>query len=205
MDWKISNKANKSKSIKLFNRSEKLRIKNYLAHAELKLRLNMPEELSSTQMLNRETAINNLSIYRKGDLFPKNDYVPKMTSVFIDRSGTICAVANLIDKSGRRDLVETIAEKNNLLTLSQERTEILDSWLYENGITYEEAAFVQVPYNAQPELIEKAKQSGHNNLALIVTVIFVACTLVLFAGVTLRLFMKKRTKAKALLSEEIQV
>ena len=172
-----------------------MRIKSYLAKAELKLFNADISNLSELQLKNRSKAIENLSEYRKGKTFPKNDYFAEPTSVFTDRSGTICAVANLIHQSGHTDLVDVITRENNLISLGKEHTDLLDPWLEENGITYDEAAYVQVPYMAQPELIEKSRESGNNTFAIVMTVVFAVSTIVILGGTTIAIVLKRR-KAK---------
>ena len=196
MDWKLSHTINKSVSEKLFNVAELWRIKQYLANAELKLRNAQTNSLSPGQVAKREIVIENLSEYRSGRVFPKNDYVPKYSSVFKDRVGTICAVAHLVHSSGRDDLVEKIASENNLISLSQTHTDLLDPWLDENGITYQEAAFIQVPYDSQLDTANQAASSGHNVLANVLIVAFILCTLILLAGTLSAIYLKRRKARK---------
>lgn len=66
--------------------------------------------------------------------------------VFRDASGRLCAVANLLDRSGREDLVEVVARARNDAWINDLRGEPgFLAWLDASGLTLEEAARIQGP------------------------------------------------------------
>lgn len=197
MNWNLSQQTYRRSSSTLFAISEQWRIKRYLANAEFKLVRDVHESLSETQQRNRENVISILRAYRKRGEFPKNDFVPEYSSVFIDRSEIRCAVAHLVESTGGAQLVERVGATNNLMSLAKTQTNVFNSWLDDNGITYDEAAFIQVPYNSQLDTSQHLAASGHSAGANVMMMIFIVSTLVLLFGTGLTLiFVRKIHKNK---------
>ena len=72
-------------------------------------------------------------------------------ALFIDDAGRRCAVAFLLDRTGRSDLTNTIAEQYNdawIVELANDSE--LRSWLHTNGLTLAEAARIQGPSGGNP-------------------------------------------------------
>ncbi|MGQ0764331.1 MAG: hypothetical protein ACT4OZ_01525 [Gemmatimonadota bacterium] len=97
----------------------------------------------------RASLIQELRAYRNRGVFPHNrDFAGQAVPYFIDRpTGTLCAVAHLLESTGRRDIVDRVADTDNnvwVAELAGDRAfaEWLDSW----GLTLGEAARIQVPY-----------------------------------------------------------
>lgn len=90
-----------------------------------------------------------LRAYRDRALFPHNyDFPGEAIPYFIDRrTGVLCAVANLMEHTGRRDLVDAVADAdNNVWVHELAGNAEFRSWLHANGLTLEEAARIQAPY-----------------------------------------------------------
>jgi hypothetical protein len=70
--------------------------------------------LSLSQRANRARNIETLRRYREIGQFPRNYDFAQATPYFVDRkTGTLCAVAYLLDASGRHDIVDRVARTNN--------------------------------------------------------------------------------------------
>ncbi len=105
--------------------------------------------LSSDQRAHRAALVAELRRYRDRGVFPHNyDFPDQPTPYFVDgNTGTLCAVANLLASSGRRDIVDRVARTNNNVWVDDLATDTaFTSWLDANGLTLHEAARIQVPY-----------------------------------------------------------
>ena len=90
-----------------------------------------------------------LAAYSEHGVFPHNDDFPgQAVPYFVDpRTGALCAVAHLLDSSGRRDIVERVSRsENNVWVVQLASDTAFTHWLAANGLTLEEAARIQVPY-----------------------------------------------------------
>lgn len=116
------------------------------ALAELKAR--DVSTLSASQHSARISLMQTLERYRDRAVFPHNYDFSAPTPYFIDRkTGTLCAVAHLLESSGRRDIVDRVARTNNNVWVSDLAGDAeLASWLDAHGLTLAEAARIQVPY-----------------------------------------------------------
>ena len=108
--------------------------------------------LSDRQRARRHAAIETLQTYRDSGVFPHNYDFAELTPYFVDRkTGTLCAVAYLLESSGRHDIVARVARTNNNVRVRQLAGDTaFTNWLDENGLSLDEAAFVQVIYARQP-------------------------------------------------------
>lgn len=105
--------------------------------------------LSADQRSHRAKLAEILTAYRDRGVFPHNyDFPDRAMPYFIDRkTGTLCAVAHLLEATGRRDIVDRVARTNNNVWVAELAADTaLASWLDQNGITLAEAARIQVPY-----------------------------------------------------------
>lgn len=70
--------------------------------------------LTSLERGNRERALRHLVDYRDRGVFPHNHDFPGMpVPYFRDRHGVLCAMAYLIDRSGRGDIVDLVEARMN--------------------------------------------------------------------------------------------
>jgi hypothetical protein len=107
------------------------------------------ESLRADAKSHRTALVAELRSYRNRGEFPHNyDFPGQAVPYFVDReTGTLCAVANLLAVSGRRDIVDRVARTNNNVWVASLVTDsAFTSWLDANGLTLAEAARIQVPY-----------------------------------------------------------
>ena len=127
---------------------EKRRIQGHLRDVERALREKGTERLSAAQRERRATALNWLREYRERGEFPHNHtHAGGRVPVFVDEHGTPCAVAYLLQESGRESLVREIASvDNNVYAWELADDARFSEWLDEMGLTLEEAARIQPNY-----------------------------------------------------------
>jgi len=108
--------------------------------------------LTVEQRGNRSVLIRTLAAYRNRAAFPINYDFSAPTPYFVDRGTTVlCAVAHLLESTGRRDIVDRVATANNNVWVAQLRGDReFEGWLSDQGITLAEAARIQVPYVGEP-------------------------------------------------------
>jgi hypothetical protein len=93
----------------------------------------------------RAQQIEQLHAYGERGEFPRQVTSQAPLHVFRDDAGRLCAVANLIDKDGRGDLVlATARTRNELAIAGVEDGPILD-WALASGLTREELVRIQAP------------------------------------------------------------
>jgi hypothetical protein len=110
--------------------------------------------LSLAQRQERASLMVTLEAYRDRGLFPRNyDFPDQATPYFVDRkTGIRCAVAHLLEATGRGDIVARVAAANNNVWVAElARDTALGTWLDEHGLTLAEAARIQVPYMRLPD------------------------------------------------------
>lgn len=109
--------------------------------------------LPASQRAHRRTLLATLRRYRDAGVFPHNyDFPGQPTPYFVDRkTGVLCAVAHLLESTGRRDIVDRVAAAdNNVYVAELAGDSAFTGWLATHGLTLEEAAFIQVPYMGEP-------------------------------------------------------
>ena len=115
--------------------------------------------LTTTQQAARSELTTWLAEYRDAGRFPLNDrYADRPTPIFRDSRGVTCAMAYLIERSGRRDVVDRVEGANNLAYISELASDReLVAWLDSVGLTAEEAARIQPTYPPNPdEIVDKS-------------------------------------------------
>lgn len=132
--------------------------------------------LTAAQRDHRRALIRTLAAYRNRARFPRNYDFDAPTPYFVDRqTGVLCAVAHLMESTGRRDIVDRVAAANNNVWVPALRGDpAFEGWLKEHGITLEEAARIQVPYIGDP--IEPAEAPARRSLLLPATGASLAAT-----------------------------
>ena len=120
---------------------------------------------SRTQRSRRARLLATLQAYRDAGSFPHNyDFPGQPTPYFVDRkTGVLCAVAHLLESTGRRDIVDRVATANNNVYVAELATDsAFLGWLRSNGLTLVEAARIQVPYvMPDPQIV--APNPGSNS------------------------------------------
>ncbi len=108
--------------------------------------------LDRATMARRETLLGHLRAYIDSGRYPTNDVVEHATPIFVDGDGTRCAVAGLLEATGRSDVVEYVARTRNLARVWELTSEpAFSEWLEYHGLTAAEAARIQPAYHAHLE------------------------------------------------------
>jgi hypothetical protein len=127
------------------------RIQRQLARVERQL-LAHGGDSSPAQALARGEQIARLHEYRVRGVFPHNhDFPGKVVPYFVDRHGTLCAMAYLIDASGGGDIVRAVSTARNNATVMELAADptlgpALADWLDHAGLTVQEAQSIQPAY-----------------------------------------------------------
>src|SRR2546426_9864662 len=119
-----------------FAAAEQARIRAHLDSVERELRAKDVSLLAPGQ---REARLRNLDVlhgYWVRDVFPQNtDFPGQRVPYFIDRFGTRCAMAYVIEQSDGGDLVTRVAAThNNERILELKHDPELVAWLADNGL-----------------------------------------------------------------------
>lgn len=131
-----------------FMERERERIRTHLRRVEAQLRSADPVGLTPRQFHNRLRHLAVLREYAERGEFPRNlDHPGELVPYFVDDRGVHCAVAYLIHRDGRDDLVRRIAENRNNATIAELADDAeLVAWLAEAGLTAEDAGRLQPAY-----------------------------------------------------------
>lgn len=133
-------------------RKEVVRLRAHFDSVDSELRTRDVSRLSPAQRTQRQRLVTWLEEYRNAGVFPINDrFQGRLVPFFRDSKGTLCAMAYLIDRSGRRDIVDKVASsRNNAFIPELTDDPALVAWLDSNGLTVAEAARIQPAYNFPP-------------------------------------------------------
>lgn len=133
-------------------RGEVVRLRAHFDSVDSELRMRDASRLTPVQLERRGRLITWLVEYRNAGLFPINDRFPgRLVPFFRDSKGTLCAMAYLIDRSGRGDIVEKIAStRNNAFIPELADDPALVAWLDSAGLEVTEAARIQPAYDFPP-------------------------------------------------------
>jgi hypothetical protein len=131
-----------------FRRGEVVRLRAHFDSVDRELRVADVSHLSAAQKEMRGKLVSWLRDYRNAGRFPENDrFANAMVPFFRDSHGTLCAMAYLIDRSGRGDIVNKIAAtRNNAYIQELVYDAELVAWLDASGLTVDEAARIQPTY-----------------------------------------------------------
>lgn len=135
---------------------EDARLRRHFATVLKELRTRDVAHLTEAQRAARATHIARLAAYAERGAFPQNtDFYGRHMPYFIDRAGTRCAMAYLIEESGSDEFVARVAEKMNNAFVSEISRDVelggpLAAWLEDNGLTEAEAARIQPAYGPPP-------------------------------------------------------
>src|SRR2546430_8950132 len=95
-------------------RGEAVRLRAHFDSVDRELRGVNVSRLSATQKAMRVQLISWLRDYRNAGRFPENDrFANRAVPFFRDSHGTLCAMAYLVDRSGRGDIADEIAATRN--------------------------------------------------------------------------------------------
>jgi hypothetical protein len=129
-------------------RAEVVRLRAHFDSVDRELGAVDVSRLSATQKAMRAELISWLRDYRNAGRFPENNRLAnRAVPFFRDSHGTLCAMAYLIDRSGRADIVDRIARTRNNAFIHQLADDpALVAWLDESGLSVDEAARIQPQY-----------------------------------------------------------
>lgn len=98
--------------------------------------------------MSRARLLRVLRAYREHGRFPKNrDFPGRRVPYFVDREGTRCAMAYLIESTGDSELVARISRsQNNAYVRDLAGDPDVVAWLGRSGLTLDEAARIQPAY-----------------------------------------------------------
>jgi Domain of unknown function (DUF4440) len=133
----------------LARRLEVARLRAHFDAVDAELRHAKALQFTSSQRRVRAILIGWLREYRDAGEFPRNDRLPEVAMPFFrDGHGALCAMAYLIERSGRRDLVDRIAlTRNNAFIAELANDAELRAWLDSVGLSVTEAARIQPTYS----------------------------------------------------------
>ena len=142
-------------------RAEVVRLRAHFDSVDAELRQAVLS-LTPSQRASRETLIRWLREYRDAGTFPWNDRYPgRAMPFFRDSRGVLCAMAYLIDRSGRGDLVDRVAAARNNATIAELADDpAVVAWLDSTGLTLAEAGRIQPFYGPPPLPPEEAGVSA---------------------------------------------
>jgi hypothetical protein len=134
-------------------RLEVARLRAHFDSVDAELRSATGLQLTSSQRMARATLINWLRQYRNAGECPENQrFASRAMPFFRDGRGALCAMAYLIERSGRRDLVDRIATtRNNAFIPELANDPALRAWLDSVGLSVREAARIQPTYAPKVE------------------------------------------------------
>jgi hypothetical protein len=132
----------------LLRRPEVTRLRAHFDSVDAELRHAKALQFTPSQRRVRATLIGWLQEYRDTGKFPRNDRFPDREMPFFrDGHGALCAMAYLIERSGRRDLVDRVAStRNNAFIAELANDRELRVWLDSVGLSVAEAARIQPTY-----------------------------------------------------------
>ena len=126
---------------------EVTRLVRHFDSVDLELRSRDVSHYTASQRANRAKLVSWLLDYRNAGSFPTNDRFAEPTPFFRDKDGVLCAMAYLIARSGRTDIVDKVAAtRNNAFIRDLVDDPALVTWLDSWGLTAGEAARIQPSY-----------------------------------------------------------
>lgn len=142
---------------------EVARIRAHLATVERELLARDVSHLRPEQREARRRHVAVLREYRERGVFPHNhDFADERVPYFVDAHGTHCAVAYLVARSGRTDLVGRIAATRNHAYVPELADDpALVAWLDAAGISAAEAARIQPKYDYSRPVEEDEVGTGY--------------------------------------------
>ncbi len=127
--------------------AEVMRLERHFDSVDTELKSRDVSALNAAQRANRAQVVSWLRDYRNADRFPVNDKFAQPTPFFRDKNGVLCAMAYLIDRSGRGDIVDKVAATRNNAYINELADDpALIRWLDTWGLSVAEAGRIQPSY-----------------------------------------------------------
>ena len=132
----------------LTQRLEVARLRAHFDSVDVELRRAPGSRATAGQGTAKVTLVQWLREYRGAGQFPHNDRFPGQSVPFFrDSRGVLCAMAYLIDRSGRPDLVDRVAARSNNAYIAElAHDPELRAWLDSVDLSVAEAARIQPSY-----------------------------------------------------------
>jgi hypothetical protein len=128
------------------------RLKSHFDSVDIELKSRDVATLLPSQRARRAELTSWLRDYRIAAQFPVNDKFDSPTPFFRDSKGTLCAMAYLIDRSGRKDIVDKVEATRNTAYIAELADDpALIAWLDSSGLSVAEAARIQPAYGGFPD------------------------------------------------------
>jgi hypothetical protein len=128
------------------------RLKSHFDSVDIELKSRDVATLLPSQRARRAELTSWLRDYRNAGQFPVNDKFESPTPFFRDSKGTLCAMAYLIDRSGRKDIVDKVEATRNTAYIAELADDpALIAWLDSSGLSVAEAARIQPAYGGFPD------------------------------------------------------
>jgi hypothetical protein len=150
-------------------RAEAIRLRAHFDSVDRELRARDVSTLTGPQRASRTRLISWLRDYRNAGRFPENDqFSDRMVPIFRDSRGTLCAMAYLVDRAGRGDIVDHVARtRNNAFIPELTDDAELVAWLETSGLSVKEAARIQPQYGTDPVIIITNENRVSTNYAIL--------------------------------------
>jgi hypothetical protein len=143
------------------------RLRSHFDSVDVELRSRDVSSLSSGQASRRSEMIAWLREYRDAGTFPTNDRFEEPTPFFRDSDGVLCAMAYVIDRSGRSDIVNKVAStRNNAYIRELANDPALIAWLDSSGLSVAEAARIQPAYGGDVIIEDDEGDDVEDDVAL---------------------------------------
>jgi hypothetical protein len=150
-------------------RLEVARLRAHFDSVDAELHAAQPR-LRSEQRAARVTLIGWLREYRNAGEFPRNDRYLHATPFFRDSQGILCAMAYLIARSGRRDLVDSVAQtRNNAFIAELADDADLRRWLDSVGLSVAEAGRIQPSYDFPGETDDQGVSTDYALTSILIS------------------------------------
>jgi len=136
-------------TVSSFEATEVARVRAHFDSVLIELSAKRDAQLTPWQRDRRAAILATLRTYTERGEFPKNyDFPGRQVPYFIDRkTGVRCAVAYLLESTGRTDIVHRVAANNNNVRVSQLANDTaFTAWVDASGLTLTEAARIQPSY-----------------------------------------------------------
>lgn len=122
------------------------RVQVHLRVAERVLAEQNVDHLPDALRERRTNIIGYLHEYWMQGKFPKNNLLPYRAPYLRDDSGTPCAVAYIVHRSGSEELIDSLSRIDNNIYIDDVEPGPFYQWLENSGLTKREAAKVQPGY-----------------------------------------------------------
>jgi hypothetical protein len=123
----------------------------------------------------RQQQLERLEEYAAAGEFPHDYTTAPSLHMFRDDAGRLCAVANLVHRDGRDDLVSATVRDHNDLAVADVHDGPMLAWMLTSGLTQEELARIQAPAPmvqrapTRPQLVARTLEVAKNTVTRAIT------------------------------------